>query len=693
MVNEAPQPIQLTLTITPADNATRITWESHSVGTRQSTFVAPFQGKDLALMARALDSVQSGSNEYTDRERQRLIVLGLADAAGTIRHDAPQRIGRALYAALDADQAGARALDTARSHAIAQGQPLALVLKFPPEAVELAALPWELVWDDLPTPLLLSGGHLVACTRHLNLPQALPPPPAHALPLRLLALSPQAGIPDQLRQEERAVRRQSLQPLIARGHLQVVADVSPATRAAVVDAIQEHRPDVVHYYGHGRYKDGQGALLFDTTQGGADWTPVDRLMTLLSGIHLVVLHACQGAMVSDSGLLTGIAPALSAAGVPLVVAMQQSIRIPAATRTSTILYRALAQGQSIQNAVNHARQALYIEEDDQVSWFVPTLYIRSRDTGPAYLVKPMSDSTFSSEQPADNTSSQEQQNVKNTASNQGAQGVFHGAVTINYRSSEELSQEAFTSTERQREVELFTFPPVGTTAQEPQVLDWSRFFTTRPTTDDVWQSLMLPDLMDLRRDVGRARVQRLKLYPRLHNGFGIGVGAHFSRALRVTVEQPFPNTGVQMWASDQAPADDVPLSIAPTDFDAWLDQLTQAPVSIEISISRDVSIGVENYLQTLMVDSPWQRLRITPEDGPSFRSVPDNAHATAFANQIGDIIRRVRDHSSGALMHLFASLPLGLEILIGLQLNACRPLQCYGYDNNSGAYYPAYRLE
>jgi hypothetical protein len=113
-------------------------------------------------------------------------------------------------------------------------------------------------------------------------------------------------------------------------------------------------------------------------------------MLLLGSVRLILLHACQGGMVSEAGLLTGIAPALSAAGVPIVIAMQQSIRITAATRASHIIYRALAQEQSIQHAVNQARQALYIEEDEQVSWFVPTLYIRSRNTGPAYLLTPTS---------------------------------------------------------------------------------------------------------------------------------------------------------------------------------------------------------------------------------------------------------------------------------------------------------------
>ena len=53
-----------------------------------------------------------------------------------------------------------------------------------------------------------------------------------------------------------------------------------------------------------------------------------------------------------------------------------------------MIYRALAAGRSAQEAVGQARQALYVEERDQTSWYVPVLYIRAREAGPAYLITP-----------------------------------------------------------------------------------------------------------------------------------------------------------------------------------------------------------------------------------------------------------------------------------------------------------------
>src|SRR4051812_23653321 len=69
--------------------------------------------------------------------------------------------------------------------------------------------------------------------------------------------------------------------------------------------------------------------------------------------------------------------------------MQLSVRVAAATRFAGVVYKGLARGDSVQRAVSQARQALYVEEGDGASWYVPTLTIRARDTGPLRLVPPL----------------------------------------------------------------------------------------------------------------------------------------------------------------------------------------------------------------------------------------------------------------------------------------------------------------
>ncbi|MEI7770294.1 MAG: glutamate synthase-related protein [Chloroflexales bacterium] len=262
----------------------------------------------------------------------------------------------------------------------------------PQTAIKHAGLPWELLWDEGPTPMLLGRGATAACVRRLDLAQAIPPPRQAAGPLRILAVSPRAGIPDELRQIERAARAAAWAPMIERGlaHMQ---ELSPVTRETLARATAgDHPPDVIHYYGHGRYSGGEGALLLDDA-GAAAWVPAAALAPLLAPAGMVVLHACQGAMLGAedtpaTDMRTALAPALCAAGVPIVLGMQFTLRTAAANRMVAVIYQALAEGRSVEDAVAFARRALYVEEPDRVSWYVPALYLRARAGGPAYLRPP-----------------------------------------------------------------------------------------------------------------------------------------------------------------------------------------------------------------------------------------------------------------------------------------------------------------
>jgi hypothetical protein len=224
------------------------------------------------------------------------------------------------------------------------------------------------------------------------LEEALSPPLPTGKQLHILALSPQAGIPQHVRDDERAARLQSWKALKERGLLDW-DELSPVTTVSLYDRMQHGpTPDIIHYYGHGIYRDGQGYLQFDsaTIPGQYELVSTNRLSAILGGIRLIMIHACQSAMIDDAanqkGLLTGIAPALSVIS-EAVVAMQLTVRISAATRFSEVFYKELARGRSLQAAVAEARRSLYFIEDDGASWYVPTLYIRTREQGPVYLVQ------------------------------------------------------------------------------------------------------------------------------------------------------------------------------------------------------------------------------------------------------------------------------------------------------------------
>src|SRR6185503_21054875 len=95
----------------------------------------------------ALDAIQWPRHPlhgptFQQPEQARLADLGLWEVDRVVP-DIHLRVGRALYARLVAGRDGEIALRTARDSATEKGLPLTYILRFPPEAIELAALPWE----------------------------------------------------------------------------------------------------------------------------------------------------------------------------------------------------------------------------------------------------------------------------------------------------------------------------------------------------------------------------------------------------------------------------------------------------------------------------------------------------------------------------------------------------------------------
>ena len=363
-----------------------VTLRGAIIGTRRIPFAPPYDEATLPLVIRALDAAQGNAQQFSDDDLARLQSLGLV-VNGNLAPEVHRIVGGALYAALTSEGKGA--LEAVRNYSVAQNKPVSYVLRFPRESVSLAALPWEAMWDGDQAILLARGSDVDSVERYMDLERALPPPVPPGQRLRLLALSPQSRIPDTVRQAEREARQASWDKLRDAGVISY-DELSPLTVRALSDYMRnaDAPPDIIHYYGHGIYQNGQGYLEFDDGAGGAALINAQRLAALLGNVRLIVLEACQTAMVTQTGgLLTGVAPALSIV-TGAVVAMQLSVRIEAATRFSEVFYdELLRRRRSLQQAVAEGRQTLYFEEADGASWYVPTLYIRSREQRAVYLVQ------------------------------------------------------------------------------------------------------------------------------------------------------------------------------------------------------------------------------------------------------------------------------------------------------------------
>ncbi|WP_129633410.1 CHAT domain-containing protein [Candidatus Oscillochloris fontis] len=380
----------LTLQCTPTPNGAQIRWRTSSHPEHTSTFVNPYPGAALPAVLRALEYQQHPAFGLSSADLTELIALGLYDQHQGLRPDLPRRVGQALYTALvNAD--GSIALALAAAQAAATGRPLAVRLLLPPNAIELAALPWELLCSDTPTPWLLSATPSRQFTRHLDRSTPLPPlPQQRDRPLRILALTPQV----QRSPQDLALIRAKLDQLWAElqaRHSIEVTEISPVRLDDLAHALRS-APDIVQFTGNGWYSQGRGVLMLDPATPGnsAHLVSADQIAVALRGARMVILTACRGAQAAaieggSASLLSGIAPALSAAGAPLVVGMQLGVEISAALRSTAAIYHAIADGLSVQAAIGRAREELYVSDGQQHSWYVPVLYVGTREPGAVFV--------------------------------------------------------------------------------------------------------------------------------------------------------------------------------------------------------------------------------------------------------------------------------------------------------------------
>ena len=258
------------------------------------------------------------------------------------------------------------------------GLGLRIVLAFAPEpdaSAELAALPWELLYDpDRRQYLALDRQAPVVRRFEVGF---VAPPAARSEPFRVLlaAANPPSSARLQLDREIEHIER-ALAPLPG----VETASLPQATASELRAALTPGRTAVVHFLGHGAAswdRDAFGLWLFAKVGGdnrvlGPDLGEVFRGV----GLRAAVLNACDtGVVPSGPGHdpLDGAASALAAAGLPVVIGMQSRIEDRAAVAFSQTLYRELARGQPAEAAVVEGRLALKAEKLED--WWTPVLFV------------------------------------------------------------------------------------------------------------------------------------------------------------------------------------------------------------------------------------------------------------------------------------------------------------------------------
>ena len=151
----------------------------------------------------------------------------------------------------------------------------------------------------------------------------------------------------------------------------VRADLAPATliegSGASAAEFLARAPGAawIHFAGHGFFQDGSSGLKLNDR-----WVLADELETLHLQAHWVSLSACQTAraLVSPGEEWFGLSRALLLAGAGAVLAAQWDVEDAAAARFMTGVYRSLASGSTLGDAVSRTQLSAVRDGAHPLEW-------------------------------------------------------------------------------------------------------------------------------------------------------------------------------------------------------------------------------------------------------------------------------------------------------------------------------------
>ncbi len=263
----------------------------------------------------------------------------------------------------------------------ARRQPLRLALRVDAHTARpLRNLPWEYLHDD--TGFLALDWR----TPFSRLPWGLDAEPFEPLtePLRLLVLiaAPLELGPDQVLNTGREVDLILTATQAARKTGQLHLEFTRAgSLEELAHSLQEFDPHILHFTGHGVFNPVQdrGYLLMETAEGRPRRVPNGEFASLLAqraqSLRLVFLAACQSAVAPSTQGFVDLGPALLAADLPAVVAMQHSVFNRSAMDFGSAFYQELAAGAPLDQAVTTARGHLAQNQGRTVDFATPVLFL------------------------------------------------------------------------------------------------------------------------------------------------------------------------------------------------------------------------------------------------------------------------------------------------------------------------------
>jgi tetratricopeptide (TPR) repeat protein len=290
--------------------------------------------------------------------------------------------GRRLFALLFADE-GPRAGWLAAGTAARR-----ISLQIDSEAPELHRLPWELLRDPAEGAIsqTVAADADTPFSRFLAVRQRRRPPLAKRPIKMLVAVASPANLaayglaPLDILAEQTSVAGALAHAAAGEVSLRFVPQ--PVTLAALERHLGADT-HVLHLVAHGvRAPDGRAALFLASDTNQVERVEAADLASLMErrggALRLATLACCETATGADRETLSGIAPSLVAAGVPVVVAFQGQIKLEEARAFTEAFYPELFASGQVDLAGNIGRSAL-ISQRAGLGYALPVLYSRVVD--------------------------------------------------------------------------------------------------------------------------------------------------------------------------------------------------------------------------------------------------------------------------------------------------------------------------
>lgn len=288
-----------------------------------------------------------------------------------------QALGAVLYQSFFAGEIG-MLLNRALGETIGN-EALGLRLRLRINPPELAALPWEFLYSP-ERRLFLAASVETPLSRYINLPE----------PVRRLAIPEKINLLVVITQNsslDTTAERHALEKVATQQRDRLTVDFfeGEATSAAIRAALRQKDYHILHYAGHGAFKNEQAFIYLDHAEKLTEPITAEQFahfFTDYAFTRLVFLNACQGATRSSHQALAGVAPQLVLCGVPAVVAMQEKIANDDAILFATEFYAELCRerdGGQVEVAISRARKALLQEKPNGAAFGNPVLYLRAEE--------------------------------------------------------------------------------------------------------------------------------------------------------------------------------------------------------------------------------------------------------------------------------------------------------------------------